>query len=216
MGPLAEYVGGDYPGGGALRAAGAAVSHPGAPASARAHRGGSQCPGDRAPWSSWPIRCGSTPLPWTCASRADLPPLGADPHQLQQVLVNLLTNAQQALRAAPAPRQVTLTTQYDPARTGSRWRSRIPGRGFPRRSRRASLNPSLRPNRPGWGLAWGCPCARGSSRPTGHHPGHEPAWTGTTFRVALPVGVVPESATVSPRHGRRSAPRPQQRHFAGR
>ena len=32
---------------------------------------------------------------------ADLPPLGADPHQLQQVLVNLVTNAHQALRAEP-------------------------------------------------------------------------------------------------------------------
>jgi hypothetical protein len=30
------------------------------------------------------------------------------------VLLNLLTNAQQALRAAPGPREVTCTTQYDP------------------------------------------------------------------------------------------------------
>ena len=48
---------------------------------------------------------------------ADLPPLWADPHQLQQVLVNLVTNAQQALRDVAPPRQVTLTTRCDPART---------------------------------------------------------------------------------------------------
>jgi PAS domain S-box-containing protein len=39
-----------------------------------------------------------------------VPPLWEDPHQLQQVLINLLTNAQQALRAASGAREVTLTT----------------------------------------------------------------------------------------------------------
>ena len=46
----------------------------------------------------------------------DLPRLWADPHQLQQVVVNLLTNAQQALRDAELPRQLALTTQWDPGR----------------------------------------------------------------------------------------------------
>src|SRR5207244_4429393 len=45
----------------------------------------------------------------------DLPLLWADPHQLQQVVVNLLTNAQQALRDVAAPRQLTITTQGDAA-----------------------------------------------------------------------------------------------------
>ena len=35
-----------------------------------------------------------------------LPLLWGIPHQLQQVLINLLTNAQQALRAAPGAREV--------------------------------------------------------------------------------------------------------------
>jgi two-component system NtrC family sensor kinase len=46
---------------------------------------------------------------------ADVPRLWADPHQLQQVLVNLVTNAQQALRDVGSPRQLTLTTRWDPA-----------------------------------------------------------------------------------------------------
>jgi signal transduction histidine kinase len=47
----------------------------------------------------------------------ELPRLWADPHHLQQVVVNLVTNAQQALRAVAAPRQLTLATAYDPAST---------------------------------------------------------------------------------------------------
>ncbi|HEY7496723.1 MAG TPA: PAS domain S-box protein, partial [Candidatus Tectomicrobia bacterium] len=44
----------------------------------------------------------------------DLPPLWADPHQLHQVIVNLITNAHQAMRETATPRQLTLTTQYNP------------------------------------------------------------------------------------------------------
>ncbi|HXG02501.1 MAG TPA: GAF domain-containing protein [Candidatus Binatia bacterium] len=44
----------------------------------------------------------------------DLPILWADPHQLQQVLVNLLTNAHHALRQSPV-RRLTISTRHDPA-----------------------------------------------------------------------------------------------------
>ncbi len=40
-----------------------------------------------------------------------LPGLLADPHQLQQVVVNLVTNAHQALRERPAPRRLTVSTR---------------------------------------------------------------------------------------------------------
>jgi PAS domain S-box-containing protein len=42
---------------------------------------------------------------------ADLPPLWADPHQLNQVLVNLVTNAHQAMRKTPSPRLLRITTR---------------------------------------------------------------------------------------------------------
>jgi signal transduction histidine kinase/CheY-like chemotaxis protein len=45
-----------------------------------------------------------------------VPQMWADPHQLQQVVINLLTNAHQAVRHAPPPRRVTITTQYDAQR----------------------------------------------------------------------------------------------------
>ena len=43
----------------------------------------------------------------------DLPLLWADPHQLQQVLLNLLTNAQHALRASRSPRTIALTARVE-------------------------------------------------------------------------------------------------------
>ena len=46
---------------------------------------------------------------------ATLPILWADPHQLRQVVLNLVTNAHAALRETSAPRRLTLTTWADPA-----------------------------------------------------------------------------------------------------
>ncbi len=46
---------------------------------------------------------------------AGIPELWADAHQLQQVVVNLLTNAHQAMREAPL-RRLTITTRHDGAR----------------------------------------------------------------------------------------------------
>jgi signal transduction histidine kinase len=42
----------------------------------------------------------------------DLPVLWADPHQLHQVLVNLVANAHQAMRRQPKPRRITVTGRY--------------------------------------------------------------------------------------------------------
>ncbi|MFQ5520992.1 MAG: sensor histidine kinase, partial [Candidatus Methylomirabilia bacterium] len=40
------------------------------------------------------------------------PVLWADPHQLHQVVVNLITNAHQAMHQSASPRRLTLTTRY--------------------------------------------------------------------------------------------------------
>jgi len=45
----------------------------------------------------------------------NLPRLWADPHQLNQVLVNLLANANQAMRRSPRPRRIAITARHDPA-----------------------------------------------------------------------------------------------------
>jgi PAS domain S-box-containing protein len=41
----------------------------------------------------------------------DLPVFAADPHQLHQVVVNLVSNAHQAMRETPAPRRLTISTR---------------------------------------------------------------------------------------------------------
>jgi len=61
---------------------------------------------------------------------ADLPPLWADQHQLQQVVVNLLTNAHHALRDAPE-RRLTLATRYDRAQGRVLLRVADTGPGIP-------------------------------------------------------------------------------------
>jgi PAS domain S-box-containing protein len=60
---------------------------------------------------SYPLRVNGITL--TLDLAPELPSLSADPHQLQQVLLNLLTNAQHALRSAPAPRRITLTAHVE-------------------------------------------------------------------------------------------------------
>ncbi len=62
---------------------------------------------------AYPLRVGNVEV--SLDLQPNLPPLWADPHELQQVVVNLLTNAQDAMRDAPPPRRITITTRHDPA-----------------------------------------------------------------------------------------------------
>src|SRR5438094_124560 len=43
----------------------------------------------------------------------DVPPVWADPHQLHQVLLNLVTNARHALRATPPPRRLSIAVRHE-------------------------------------------------------------------------------------------------------
>ena len=53
------------------------------------------------------------------------PPMLADEHQLQQVLINLATNAQHALKATAAPRRLTLAARHDAAARRMRIEARV-------------------------------------------------------------------------------------------
>jgi CheY-like chemotaxis protein len=129
---------------------------------------------------------------------ADLPPLGADPYQLQQVLVNLVTNAHQALRAVPPPRQVTLTTRCDPTRTRIILEVTDTGTGMPPEIQARIFEPFFTTKPPGVGTGLGLSLCQGIIEGHGgiirvtSQPGQ-----GTTCQVELPVGVVPESAPSS-------------------
>jgi len=61
---------------------------------------------------AYPLRVDTVEVCWDLAE--DLPLLWADPHQLQQVMVNLITNAQQAMCEMPLPHRLSITTRFEP------------------------------------------------------------------------------------------------------
>jgi signal transduction histidine kinase len=62
---------------------------------------------------AYPMRVDNVEIALELAS--DLPDIWADPHQLHQLVVNLVSNAHQAMRTISTPRRIILTTRLDPA-----------------------------------------------------------------------------------------------------
>jgi signal transduction histidine kinase/CheY-like chemotaxis protein len=128
-----------------------------------------------------------------------LPRLWADPHQLQQVLVNLLTNAHQALRDVAPPRQVTLTTRCDLARTQVTLEVADTGPGIPPALRARIFEPFFTTKPPGVGTGLGLSLCQGIIE---GHGGTlsvtSPPGRGTTFHIALPIDVVLETLSTTP------------------
>jgi CheY-like chemotaxis protein len=122
---------------------------------------------------------------------AHLPRLWADPHQLQQVLVNLVTNAQQALREVPAPRQLTLTTRWHPERTRITLEVADSGPGMPPGIQARIFEPFFTTKPSGVGTGLGLSLCQGIIEGHGGTIGVTSApGQGTTFRVELPVDTV--------------------------
>ncbi|MGE3539744.1 MAG: ATP-binding protein [Candidatus Tectimicrobiota bacterium] len=125
----------------------------------------------------------------------DLPPLWADPHQLQQVLVNLITNAQQALHEAETPRQLTLSSHWEPARALARLEVTDSGPGILPAIQARLFEPFFTTKPPGVGTGLGLSLCQGIVESHGGTisvrsvPGQ-----GTTFQVELPVGSPPALA----------------------
>ena len=128
-----------------------------------------------------------------------LPLLWGDPHQLQQVLLNLLTNAQQALRAAPGTREVTLTTQHDPTQPRITLVVADTGPGIPPALQGRIFEPFFTTKPSGVGTGLGLPLCRGIIEAHGGTlevdsiPG-----CGATFRLTLPVGAVLTQTPAAP------------------
>ena len=125
----------------------------------------------------------------------DLPPLWADQHQLQQVLVNLLTNSLQALRDLSPPRQITLTTSWDPTRAQVTLELADNGPGMSPEVRARIFEPFFTTKLPGVGTGLGLPLCLGIIEGHGGTlqvrsvPGQ-----GTTFWIVLPMTAVPETS----------------------
>src|SRR5437867_1824787 len=118
---------------------------------------------------------------------ADLPDLWADQHQLQQVVVNVLTNAHHALRQTSS-RQITLTTRYDPARSCVVLRVADTGFGIPPELLARIFEPFFTTKPVGEGTGLGLSLCRGIVE---SHEGsirvESEVGRGTVFTVELPV-----------------------------
>ena len=139
----------------------------------------------------------------TCLLGADVPPIWADPHQLQQVLVNLLTNAHHAMRGATRPRRVVLTTRYEPATDRFVLAVADNGPGVPANLKARIFEPFFTTKSPGQGTGLGLSLCRsiveahGGALRLEATPGG-----GATFVAELPLGAPPaaleEAPTVEP------------------
>jgi CheY-like chemotaxis protein len=125
----------------------------------------------------------------------NLPPLWADPHQLHQVVVNLVTNAHQALRETAPPRQLRLVTRSNPSRTRVLLEVTDTGPGIPLELQRRIFEPFFTTKAPGVGTGLGLPFCQGIIE--GHaglirlesQPG-----PGARFVIELPVEARPARA----------------------
>jgi PAS domain S-box-containing protein len=130
---------------------------------------------------------------------AELPPLWADPHQLYQVVVNLLTNAHQALRESTSPRRLTLTTQYDASRQVVSLEVADTGPGIPTELQERIFEPFFTTKPPGVGTGLGLPFCKGIIE---GHGGSirvvSAAGHGTRFRIELPVEATPSAGVPAP------------------
>src|SRR6266403_5696687 len=128
----------------------------------------------------------------------DLPVLWVDPHQLHQVLVNLVANAHHALRRHPPPRRVAVVARHDARRRRVRLEITDTGPGIPPDVRAKIFEPFFTTKPVGEGTGLGLSLCRDIV--TDHHGtievDSEPG-RGTTFVVELPVETPPRGPAKS-------------------
>ena len=124
----------------------------------------------------------------------DLPQLWADPHQLQQVIVNVLTNAHQALRSVSTRRRLVLTTRYERLTDRIVLEVADSGPGVPAEISERIFEPFFTTKAPGQGTGLGLSLCRGII------DGHDGVFRleptpggGATFVIELPAGAPAEA-----------------------
>jgi len=125
----------------------------------------------------------------------DLPLVWADAHQLKQVVVNLVTNARQAVQDAAPPRRLTLRTRPDAQGQKVRIEVADSGPGIPREIRARIFEPFFTTKPEGEGTGLGLALARGIVESHGGEIDVEGApGEGARFVIDLPVGAPPAPA----------------------
>jgi two-component system NtrC family sensor kinase len=136
---------------------------------------------------------------------AALPVIWADPHQLNQVVMNLATNAHQAMRESAAPRLLTVTTQA--ATTCVILQVEDTGPGIPAELHARIFEPFFTTKPVGVGTGLGLSFCKGIIE---SHDGRidveSRVGQGTVFRIELPIGVAPPTAMVAPPRPTQAAP----------
>jgi two-component system NtrC family sensor kinase len=133
----------------------------------------------------------------------DLPTLWADPHQLHQVVVNLITNAHQAMHGSTASRRLTLRTGFRAADSRVSIEVIDTGGGIPPEVLGRIFEPFFTTKPVGQGTGLGLPLCLGIVE---GHDGtlrvNSTVGEGTTFTIELPVVAAPagEAKAASPAH----------------
>jgi two-component system NtrC family sensor kinase len=128
----------------------------------------------------------------------ELPPLWADPDQLHQVVLNLSTNAYQAMVETPTPRRLTFTTQFDDERARVILEVADTGPGILPEIATRIFEPFSTTKPLGVGTGLGLSLCKGIVEGHGGTIGVESqSGHGAVFRIDLPVDVAPVVAPLS-------------------
>jgi PAS domain S-box-containing protein len=142
---------------------------------------------------AYPLRVDSVDVQFELAP--DLPLVWGDRHQLHQVMVNLVTNAQQAMREVAGPRHLTLATGVDAGERQIWLEVRDTGPGVAAALQQQIFEPFVTTKPPGMGTGLGLSL---SQEIVERHGGTirlgQAAPQGAVFRVTLPMDAPREAA----------------------
>ena len=135
----------------------------------------------------------------TVDAAAELPKVVADPHQLHQVLVNLIANAQHAMRRQPRPKRLTIGARHDAGRAVAQVTIADSGPGIPPAVLARIFEPFFTTKPAGEGTGLGLSLCRSMIEDHGGTIGVESTvGEGTCFTIELPVAAASAQPAAAP------------------